>query len=67
MARVTEKISRFVCLVYDVNLVEFKVLTAVAVKDVIFLDVVSCGPYIKNVSERHITSIFRAENQPRKK
>jgi hypothetical protein len=36
-------------------------------KTAIFWDIAPCSPYMNDVSEERITSIFMVENQPSKK
>jgi hypothetical protein len=43
-----------------------EVLTAVVMKVTIFCDVAPCTPYMNDVSEERITSIFKVENEPSK-
>jgi hypothetical protein len=51
-----------------VGSVGFGALTAVVMHATILWDISSCSPYIlTDISEERITSIFRIENEPRKK
>jgi hypothetical protein len=48
------------------QLVAFEVLTAVDINVAVFYDIALCSPYVNDVSEERIASVFRAENQASK-